>query len=405
MLKDNKILPSLDLEFQSYLKNEKTKLARFMCILSSVLFASFIIVDIWALSSVFSTAITIRGMVIAALITTYFITYTALFDKFYNLIISSMYIVAVAGIEAMVFIATPADQAYETYFVGIILILITLFSWTYLKLKVSVPLALISILAYVYIEVVARDLVGNDRYSALITNVFFLFSSALIGFIAQVMRDGYLRQNFLLQQSLKDTVKEKTIEADDNAYIANHDALTKLPNRRYITELLEDSLQLAKEREKVLAILFLDLNGFKQVNDVYGHAVGDSVLVIVAKRLELAVRQGDNLSRLGGDEYLVSLMMDNENIADIERMAVKFTEIISKPMNIDGLRIKVGVSIGIAAYPMHGNKVGVLLDIADKKMYKVKQGKESTNLDNDHVASEAEPIVFFTGHRKLKKIK
>jgi len=241
--------------------------------------------------------------------------------------------------------------------------------------------------------------------SSLFVNIFFLLSAASIGFISKIIRDKHVKENFLLQQSLKEAVKEKTIEAEDNAYIANHDSLTKLPNRRYITELLEESLQLAKEREKVLAILFLDLNGFKQVNDVYGHAVGDTVLIIVARRLELAVRQGDNISRLGGDEYLVSLMMERENINDIEKMAVKFTEVISRPMNIDGLRIKVGVSIGIAAYPMHGNKVSVLLDIADKKMYKVKQGKESTYLDNDHTASEAEPIVFFPENRKLKKIK
>ena len=190
-------------------------------------------------------------------------------------------------------------------------------------------------------------------------NLSFLISSAIIGFISQLIRDRHLRENFLLQQSLKEAYNEKAVEAKDNQYLANHDSLTDLPNRRYMTELLNESLSIAKEKDKVLIIMFLDLNGFKQVNDIYGHAVGDEVLIIVAKRLELAIRHGDHISRLGGDEYLLGLMMEKENLNEVEGMTAKFIDLISQPMNIEGLRIKIGASVGIAAYPMHGNNIDV----------------------------------------------
>ena len=195
---------------------------------------------------------------------------------------------------------------------------------------------------------------------------------------------------------------KKTEEAKDNAYLANHDPLTELPNRRYMTELLEESMQIAKEKDKVLVIMFLDLNGFKQINDIYGHAAGDEVLIIVAKRLELAIRKGDHLSRLGGDEYLVGLMMEKENLSEIEGMTRKFVDLISQPMNVEGVRIKVGASIGISAYPIHGNKIEVLMEIADKKMYQVKRGKKQKSYEEPNHKNDQEPILIFPGNSRRK---
>ncbi|WP_326511310.1 GGDEF domain-containing protein [Cocleimonas sp. KMM 6896] len=294
----------------------------------------------------------------------------------------------------MIYISSPIDQAYETYFVGVILILITLFSWTYLKLRISVPLALISILGYAYIEVIDRGMELNSREAALVTNIFLLGSAAIIGFIAQVMRDRYIRENYLLQQSLKEAYKAKAEEAKDNEYLANHDPLTGLPNRRYMTELLEASMKEAEEKDKVLVIMFLDLNGFKQVNDIYGHAAGDKVLKVVAKRLELAIRRGDHIARLGGDEYLIGLMMDKDHLGEAENMTEKFAAIIAQPMNIEGIRVRVGSSIGLSAYPIHGNQISVLLDIADKRMYAAKKGRPPISVGSSYQQKDNKVAVF-----------
>ena len=159
---------------------------------------------------------------------------------------------------------------------------------------------------------------------------------------------------------------------------------------------MERSLIEAQEKNKVLAILFLDLDGFKQVNDIYGHAVGDQVLISVARRLEGAIREGDLLARLGGDEYLIGLMMEYESVQTIEKMADDFMRVIEQPMSIDGLKFKIGASIGIAAYPMHGNKISILLDIADKKMYQTKHA------DTQQELGESEPVVIFPRNKRRK---
>ncbi len=397
---NNNITKNKELDFQFYLRNEKIKLTRYMCLLSSLLFASFAFVDMLALPSAVYASISVRLVVVVVLMATFASTFHKLFDKYYHYILSLSFIVAILGIEAMIYISDPKDQAYGTYFVGIILVLIALFSWTYLHRSVSVLLASVSIVIYFGIEYFDRDFVGSGRVPTILSNMFFIISTVFIGLLAQVARDGYLKQNFLLQQSLQAALKEKTIESNDYEYQANHDALTLLPNRRYMTKLLEESLQVAKEKDKILAILFFDLNGFKQLNDVYGHAVGDEVLIIVAKRLELAIRKGDCISRIGGDEYLVGLLIDRDNASDVNTMAAKFAAIISEPMNIDGNMFKVGASVGIAAYPLHGNNVEVLIDIADKKMYKIKQGLQKLAKQRKKKDGSEEAVVIFPGNSK-----
>ncbi len=401
-MKDNHIKKDHKINFSTYLNSEKVKLTRYMCLLSSLLFALFVIVDFFALPSDFYTAMLIRAIVVTILLVIYASTFHRNFNKYYQYILSIAFFISLSGIELMIYISEPTDQAFDTYFVGIILILIALFSWTYLKISVSVLLAVFSILVYLSIEVFGRDSIGNGKFPTLLSNFFFLLSAVSIGLVAQVLRDGYLLQNIILQQELQSALKEKTIEANDYEYQANHDPLTLLPNRRYMTQLLEESLQVAKEKDKILAILFFDLNGFKQLNDVYGHKVGDEVLIIVAKRLELAIRKDDCISRLGGDEYLVSLMIDRDHASDVNTMAAKFTAIISESMNIDGNILKVGVSVGIAAYPLHGNNVNVLIDIADKKMYKIKQGLQKLVEQRDQ-NSEPEPVVIFPGNSKSRR--
>ena len=144
-----------------------------------------------------------------------------------------------------------------------------------------------------------------------------------------------------LQQKLLD--QEKRLQA-----MAHHDALTGLPNRLTINDRLESELLRVRRNGNGLALLFLDLDGFKPVNDTHGHPVGDRLLIQIAQRLQACVRDIDTVARLGGDEFLI-LLSDTETPVDAaERVAQQCLDALAMPFRIDELRLTIGVSIGIA---------------------------------------------------------
>ena len=155
-------------------------------------------------------------------------------------------------------------------------------------------------------------------------------------------------------------------------FLANHDPLTKLPNRRLLISRLQHCLEKAERDHKLLAVLMLDLDRFKDINDNFGHLAGDQILQQAAERLKLRLRGADTVSRLGGDEFTVLL----EDINQPEAAARVATEIIEEfraPWRLsDGIELHIGVSIGIAVYPLHGNTPEELMQQADIAMYKAK---------------------------------
>ncbi|GAA0424217.1 hypothetical protein GCM10009133_35980 [Cocleimonas flava] len=381
-------------QFQFYSENEVIDSTKTLSILSALLFIVFVFVDIWAIPSAFNEVVSTRLLVLVALVFTYFSTYHPSFYKYKDYVLSFIFLTTSLGIEYMVYKALPHEHAYSVYFVGLVLIIMTLYSWTYIKFSASLVVTFIVMGGYFYIENYTRAPEFSLTIFELITNLFFVTSAVVIGIVARLMRDKFIRENYLLQEALTHALEKKTEEAKDNEYLANHDPLTGLPNRRYMTELLEASMKEAEEKDKVLVIMFLDLNGFKQVNDIYGHAAGDKVLKVVAKRLELAIRRGDHIARLGGDEYLIGLMMDKDHLGEAENMTEKFAAIIAQPMNIEGIRVRVGSSIGLSAYPIHGNQISVLLDIADKRMYAAKKGRPPISVGSSYQQKDNKVAVF-----------
>ena len=378
-----------------YSDTEVRDSTRTLSVLSALLFLFFSVVDVWAIESSLTEALIVRGVVVTFLLFSYRATYSPSFTKYSSIIMPLDIVMASAGIEYMILMANIGDHAYSVYFVGLILILMTLYSWTYIKFSIAITITCAVIFGYIYIEQFTRAENAMLSTPELITNLFFIISAVVIGVVARLMRDRFIRENFLLQASLTEALEEKTEEAKDNAHLANHDALTSLANRRYAIELLEQSLIKAKERDDVLVIMFVDLNGFKQINDIYGHFLGDEVLKIIARRLELAVRTKDCLARLGGDEFLIGLLLEKESTGEIENMAEKFCTIISDPLNINGVRLEVSASIGIAAYPFHGNQIRVLMEIADKKMYQIKHKKKEAEVNNVIEADNSNAVVMF----------
>jgi len=162
--------------------------------------------------------------------------------------------------------------------------------------------------------------------------------------------------------------------------LALRDPLTNLPNRRLLLDRIEKAIQRASRDDQSVALFFLDLDGFKQVNDVHGHAVGDALLRTVGQRLENMTREHDTVARMGGDEF-VMLISGISDPVDAIRPASDALSILSQPYKINDLEVQVTASIGIAFYPAHGADAESLLDHADKSLYDAKRsGKNRFHL-------------------------
>jgi diguanylate cyclase (GGDEF)-like protein len=160
-------------------------------------------------------------------------------------------------------------------------------------------------------------------------------------------------------------------EADNLFYLANHDSLTGLPNRNLLIDRLRHAISQAERKTTKLAILFMDLNDFKKINDSYGHEVGDKLLKSVSERLLACIRDGDTLARRSGDEFI--LILENiENESNIKLIIEKIHAALERSFNINNIDLKVSISIGLALYPDDGTDYKSLLNIADQNMYKNK---------------------------------
>lgn len=154
------------------------------------------------------------------------------------------------------------------------------------------------------------------------------------------------------------------------AYVARHDTVTELPNRATLADTLQARISALKPGQQG-ALLFLDLDGFKAVNDTYGHATGDAVLRLVGSRLRRSTRESDFVCRYGGDEFVI-ILADVTQQADVETVANRVRNAILSEYELSGLTVHVGVSIGIALFPAQGTTGGDIIEQADKAMYRSK---------------------------------
>ena len=172
-------------------------------------------------------------------------------------------------------------------------------------------------------------------------------------------------------------ITERQRLAEQLSQLAYHDGLTGLPNRLRLEDHLQQAIALAGRRHEPLALLFIDLDRFKPINDQHGHAVGDQVLCEVARRLQASLRAADLVARLGGDEFVV-LLTTLASHEDCLVVADKLMLALAEPMQIGALTLQVGASMGVARHPEAGNTVAELLRSADAAMYQVKQAGRST---------------------------
>ncbi|AMD02697.1 EAL domain-containing protein [Halomonas chromatireducens] len=154
--------------------------------------------------------------------------------------------------------------------------------------------------------------------------------------------------------------------------LAYYDPLTALPNRRLLEDRLQLAIRHAHRNKSRLAVVFVDLDHFKQINDAMGHAVGDELLVMVADRLQSRLREDDTLARLGGDEFLI-LLPDLEEVEEVTRVARRLVDAVGEPCIINGHEFSIGCSLGISLYPDDATNAEALIHDADVAMYRAKQ--------------------------------
>ncbi|HEU4376720.1 MAG TPA: EAL domain-containing protein [Telluria sp.] len=200
---------------------------------------------------------------------------------------------------------------------------------------------------------VRRD--GSDVWTSMATNPIFDGAGAYVGALALVT-----------------DITDRRASTEVIWHQANFDELTGLPNRHMFMDRLRQEVKKADRGAAFLALLFLDLDHFKQVNDEYGHPMGDALLVEAARRIGACVRASDTLARLGGDEFTV-ILAGIDHVGSVERVAQALVEALARPFDLQGERLSISASVGVALYPPDAVNVGDLLARADQAMYASKQ--------------------------------
>jgi len=229
----------------------------------------------------------------------------------------------------------------------------------------------------------ARDLLNAAKLQANKTPIVIMTDEMEIEVDRDVIRAGasdYLIKGQIDHQLLERTIRYAMERKQTELYLArlaHYDQLTDIPNRILFRDRLEHVIHLANRDKTSFALLFIDLDGFKQVNDNFGHDAGDAIIRICAERLSTCMRRSDSVARMGGDEFTL-LLSHVENHTDVAHIAEKIIALISTPAEINGYEVVVGCSIGIAIFPQAGRDAESLLKNADMAMYKAKQEEESS---------------------------
>ncbi|WP_130504282.1 putative bifunctional diguanylate cyclase/phosphodiesterase [Blastococcus saxobsidens] len=202
---------------------------------------------------------------------------------------------------------------------------------------------------------------------------------------------------------LHQQTEELRTSAERDRHTATHDVLTGLPNRTLLRDRLDQALAAAARSSAEVAVLLVDLDRFKEINDSLGHSYGDAVLRQVAPRLSAVLRDGDTVARLGGDEFAV-LLPAVDGVGEAEAVAERLREALHRSFDVDGVTLDVEVSVGIAVSPWHGTDSDALLRSADIAMYVAKERKAGAVVfaPEDHVAAPSRLTVLGDLRRALE---
>lgn len=225
---------------------------------------------------------------------------------------------------------------------------------------------------------------GKMLYLEIFKAPFFDANGEIIGTVGSGRDITKIKK---VQLELQRSLEVLNSQREALEYQANYDILTSLPNRILFMDRLKQSIKLANRHKNKVALLFLDLDNFKDINDSLGHNIGDKVLIELAKRMKTQMRSSDSIARFGGDEFCV-ILNDIENIDDISDIIIDGMNTIKEAFLIDDNVLHVAMSVGVSVYPDDGDSAETLLKNADAAMYKAKESGKNTYCFYDKAMTE-----------------
>jgi diguanylate cyclase (GGDEF)-like protein len=328
-----------------------------------------------------------RGTALCVPVLVLLVSPTPLFNRCPHLLLALVGAAAGAGLLAMQ-VNLPVESASYYY---PMMVLVTFYTYNFVGTRFIYALAvdLVLLLAYNLLF----GLVADYPLHTLIGHNFFIVSANLIGGSAGYLAERQRRVLFIREQELD-------AERQHHLQRSLHDGLTGLPNRDLLYDRIVQAEHGAQRHGTLHCGYFLDLDGFKNVNDSFGHKVGDQVLHEVAGRLQAAVRASDTVARIGGDEFFV-LAEDVGSEAAAHALARKLLQEISKPLPSLPDPAQIGASIGLCIFPYEGMTVSDLIHRADEAMYRVKTSGKGNFSAAD--TSVPEPMVSWAGSRQAER--
>lgn len=357
------VLSNADLEarYRRNMRRDTAHVVRFGLWVAIIVYLLFGALDFWFMrdEAAFAFASTVRGAVLTLITGLLLSDRREWFVRHRELWMTLL--VLLLGLGLTVILVSAPEAVIDRYYVGYILMVIAAYTLFVLPFPVAALLSLVLLLFYLALEFV----VVGDMEPRVLSNVTFLVSAMLVmsvgGYSAELQRRlAFLRRCLI----------EREREASEHS--ALHDPLTGLPNRRLFMEKLTQAVARDVRFHKYCAVLFMDLDGFKAVNDRLGHAVGDALLREVGHRLCKAVRDTDTVARLGGDEFVI-LYEDMEVVENVDVATRRVFDAFAIPFEIERHVLKVGASVGIALHPVNADTPDELLKLADASMYEQKK--------------------------------
>jgi diguanylate cyclase (GGDEF)-like protein len=361
----------LDRRFAADLASEKTWTARTACTLAIALYLAFATLDPWLIPSSAHAVWLIRAAVVVLLALLLRATWSPRVMDHYEQLACAVPLILAGGIEAMLGLASESDVARDLYYGGLVLVIVGFHTWFYLPLLRMAVISAAIVGGYVVIVIALHD--GMRNLPRLAWTVLLLVSAAGICLANQARRYGYLLENFQMREALARDYADTELERRRSEHRANHDVLTGLPNRHSFSAATRSLIGSARSGRTSLAIMFVDLDGFKPINDHHGHAIGDEALRVLAQRIRRCLKASDIVARLGGDEFAVTCPLSSSAELHARTLAAKILSVVSLPLEIHRLRLSVSASVGVALYPSHGDDLEALLQRADECMYQAKR--------------------------------